>query len=65
MTWDILVNIVPDSALLTHIPLDKMASISQTAFPNAFSWMKNFEFLIEMSLKFVPKGPIDNYPAFV
>ena len=26
--------------LLTHLPLDKMAAISQTTFLNGFSWMK-------------------------
>ena len=25
---------------LTHLPLNKMAAISQTTFSNAFSWMK-------------------------
>ena len=30
-TWD-----------LTHLPLDKMAAISQTLFSDAFSWMKSF-----------------------
>ena len=29
------------SGILTHLPLDKMASISQTTFSNAFSWMIN------------------------
>ena len=32
-------------------PLDKMATISQTVFSNAFSWMIS---LIKISLKFVP-----------
>ena len=41
--------------LSTH-PLYKMATISQTTFHNAFSWMKMLEF--QFSLKFVPKGPI-------
>ena len=27
----------------SHLPLDKMTAISQTTFPNAFSWMKKFE----------------------
>ena len=31
---------------LTHLPLDKMAAISQTIFSNAFSWMKTSEFQI-------------------
>ena len=29
---------------LTHLPLDKMATILQTIFSDAFSWMKSFEF---------------------
>ena len=36
-----------------------MAAISQAMFSDAFSWMKS------IVLKFVPKGPIDNNPAFV
>ena len=37
--------------------------MSQTTFSNAFSSI-NF-FFIRISLKFVPKDPIDNMPAFV
>ena len=29
-----------DDTFLTHLPLDKMAAISQTIFSDAFSWMK-------------------------
>ena len=29
---------------LTHLPLDKLAAISQTIFLGAFSWMKSFVF---------------------
>ena len=29
---------------LTHLPLDKMAAISQMIFSDAFSWMENFVF---------------------
>ena len=50
---------------LTHWCRDKMDAISQTTLSNAFLWMKMLEFLIEMSLKFVPKGPINNIPALV
>ena len=32
---------------LTHLLLDKMATISQTTFSNAFSWMKKFDFLLK------------------
>ena len=37
-----------------------MAAISQTIFSDAFSSMKSFFIVIKISLKFVPKGPIDN-----
>ena len=41
-----------------------MAAVLQTVFSDAFSWMKGF-IVIKISLKFVPKGPINNNPAFV
>ena len=44
---------------LTHLPLDKMAAISQIADSSAFSWQKRC-ILIRISLTFVPNGPIDN-----
>ena len=40
---------------------DKMATIFQTEFLNAFSWMKMYK----IHLKFVPKSPINNIPALV
>ena len=40
-----------------------MDAISQTTFSSAFSWTKMFEFMIKISLKFGPKGPINNIPA--
>ena len=49
---------------LTHSRRDKMATILQTTVSNAFSWMKMYAFRL-MSLKFVPKGPIDNITALV
>ena len=42
-----------------------MAAILQTTFSNTFSSMKLFEILIKISLKFVPKVPIDYKPALV
>ena len=42
-----------------------MAAISQTMFSNEVSWIKIFLFLIRISLKFVPKGPVDNESALV
>ena len=51
---------------LTLLPLDKMAAISQTIFPHAFSWMKSFICIsIWISLKFAPKSPIDNDPLSI
>ena len=42
-----------------------MTAISQTTFPNALSWMKKFVLSIRISLKFVPKGPMDDKSALV
>ena len=58
-----LVNIVC-TASLTLLSLDKMPAISQTKFPNAFIRVKK-RMSIKISLKFVPKGPINNIPALV
>ena len=43
--------------LLTHWCRDKMDAISQTTLSNAFFVNENVKILIEISLKFVPKGP--------
>ena len=52
---------------LTHLPLDKLAAISQTIFLDAFVWMESFVFWfkIEISLELVPKGSTDSNPALV
>ena len=42
-----------------------MTTISGTTFSNAFSWIKKFLIGIQILLKFVPKGPIDNKWALV
>ena len=42
-----------------------MAAISQMMFSDAFFVNEKFCILIEISLKFVPMGPIDNNPALV
>ena len=47
-----------------HLPPNKMAAISQTISSYLFLWTdKKFCIMIEISLKFVHKGPIDNNPA--
>ena len=42
-----------------------MDVIFQTTFSNAFSLNENVWISIEISLKFVPKGPIHDIPALV
>ena len=49
---------------LTHLPLAKMAAISQTIFASAFMNEKSC-IIIKISLKFIPKGPIDNNAVLV
>ena len=52
-------------SILTHPLLDKMAAIQQTTISNSFSWMESFFISIQISLKFVPNGPIDNFAVLV
>ena len=47
---------------LTHFPLDKIAAISQD-ISKCISMNEHVWISIKISLKFVPKGPIDNNPA--
>ena len=54
-----------DAKYITHSGLSKMATMLQKAFWNAFSWMNNGYIFIEISLKFVPKSPVDNGAALV
>ena len=56
--------LIPELTVLkTHWGRDKIDAISQTTFSSAFSWMKNVWISINISLKFVPKGPINHIPA--
>ena len=51
--------------VLTHLPLDKMAAIlADDIFKCIFLNEKN-KIPIQISLKLVPRGPIDNKPALV
>ena len=38
--------------VLTHLPLDKMAAISQTIFADTFLWMKSFVFWLQFHWSF-------------
>ena len=53
------------SALLTHWGRDKMDAISQTIFSSVFFLNENVWIPKTISLKFVPKGPINNIPSLV
>ena len=48
---------------LTHLPLDKMADNVADYIFNQILLDENVWISIKISLKFVPKGPIDNNPA--
>ena len=50
---------------LTHLPLDKMAAILVDDIFKCIFLNENDRILIQISLKFVPKGSIDNKSALV
>ena len=50
---------------LTRWGRDKIAAIFQTTFSNGFFLNENVWISINISLKFVPKGPINNIPTLV
>ena len=52
---------------LPHWGRDKMDAISQTTLSNAFSWLKMLDvrISINISLKYVPRGLINNIPALI
>ena len=63
-TYELYNMQLSDWLSLTHLPLDKMADISQTSLTNAFSWMK-ISIFIKIPLKLVHEGQIDNNPSLV
>ena len=50
---------------LTHLPLDKMAAILADNIFKCIFLNENYIIPIQISLKFVPRCPIDNKPALV
>ena len=50
---------------VTHLPLDKMAAILADVIFRCIFVNEKICMLIEISLKFVPKGPSDNNQALV
>ena len=53
------------TAMLTHLLLDKMAAILADDISKHIFSNENLQIMFEISLKFFPKGPIDNNPALV
>ena len=56
---------VGDFDILTHLPFDKMAAILADDIFKCIFLNENVRISIQISLKFVPKGPIDNKSALV
>ena len=52
-------------ALVNSFPLDKMATILTDDIFNYIFLNENDRIPIQISLKYVPRSPIDNKPAFV
>ena len=50
---------------LTQLPLDKMAAVLADDNFKCIFLNENYRILIQISLNFVPKGPINNIPALV
>ena len=50
---------------LTHLSVDKMVAILADDIFRCIFMNKKFFIFIEISLQFVPKGPIDNNQALV
>ena len=59
--WTYMMSVV----LINISPPGQNGHYFQIKFSNAFSWMKSFCILIRISLKCVPKDPINNIPALV
>ena len=49
----------------THLPLDKMAAIYADDIFNCNFLNENDRIPIQISLKYVPRSPIDNKPSLV
>ena len=54
-----------NTAILTHLPLDKMDAILADDNFKCIFLNENDRIPIRISLKFVPRSPIDNIPALV
>ena len=57
--------VVKQYYLLTHLPLDKMATGLADDILKFIFFNETVRFLTKISLKFVHKGPTDNNPALI
>ena len=51
--------------MLTHLPLDKMTAILANNIFKCIFLNEKDKILIQISLKLVPRGPVDNKPTLV
>ena len=66
--WGIFIQVQSHMVLwleLTHLSLDKMVAISADNIFKCIFLNENGRISIQISLKYVPKGPINNSPALV
>ena len=63
--WDVPKDSDSMKVLLTHLPLDKMATILSDDIFKCIFLNENDRIPIKISLKFVPRSPIDNKPVLV
>ena len=65
LTWSHGIPYTAKMIELTHLPMDKMAVILADNIFKCIFFNENDSILTEISLKFVPKSPIDNTQALV
>ena len=62
LLWD---DVLEFYRKLTHLPLDKMGTVLADYSFKCIFMNEKFLIAIQISLKLVPRGPIDNKPALV
>ena len=62
MIWRPVIQYITAAMTLTHWDRDQMTAVSQTTFLKRIFLNENVQISIKISLKFVPKGPINPYP---
>ena len=65
LAWMCIHTCISTCLISTNWGWDKIATISQMTFSNAFSWMTTYEFHLRFLLKFILKITTNNNPALV